>query len=188
MIRMIKADDYFACWWWYNWYIAHTNVTFETAPLAFSDFKERIETIRTRYPWIVLQEDDDLRGYAYLEPFNERAAYDWTCGLSIYVAPDMNHHGYGKQLMTAILDLAKQDGYKTVISIITEGNKASENIHESFGFEKIGRFAESGYKNGKWLGVSYYGKRLTDTTEAMEEPLNLDPYAVTKPGRVPITE
>ncbi|NCB34033.1 MAG: N-acetyltransferase family protein [Erysipelotrichia bacterium] len=188
MIRMIREDDYFACWWWYNWYIAHTNVSFETEALQFDDFKKRIESIRIRYPWIVLQEDNDLRGYAYLEPFNERAAYDWTCGLSIYVAPDMNHHGYGRQLMKAILDLAKLDGYRNVISIITDTNEASIQFHHAFGFESLGAFPASGYKNNQWLGVHYYGKVLNPTLDAMPVPKNLDPFIEKKEKRIPISE
>lgn len=186
MIRMIKDEDCFACWWWCNWYITHSSATFETVPLDQSAFMERIHSVREKYPWIVMEEDDRLIGYAYLSSFNERAAYDWTCDLSIYLNPDERGKGYGRKLMNAILDLAKEDGYVSCVSIITGGNTGSEKLHEKCGFEKKAVFDHFGYKNGEWRSVSYYVKQLNEPAEKPEQPKNLDPYSVVKPHRVPI--
>ena len=186
MIRMIKDEDCFACWWWYNWYITHSSATFETIPLDQSVFMERIHSVREKYPWIVMEEDDRLIGYAYLSSFNDRAAYDWTCDLSIYLNPDERGKGYGRKLMNAILDLAKEDGYVSCVSIITGGNTGSEKLHEKCGFEKKAVFDHFGYKNGEWRSVSYYVKQLNEPAEKPEQPKNRDPYSVVKPHRVPI--
>lgn len=190
MIRMIEPKDEFACWWWYNWYISHSTSTFETEPLQQKEFSDRIHQIRERFPWIVLQEEDVIVGYAYLSSFNTRAAYNWTCDLAIYLAPDKLGMGYGTQLMKAIIDLAEKDGYKKMISIVTEGNQASERLHEKFGFEKKGFFEKVGYKAGEWLGVTYYMKDLnpTEIGQTPAQPRNLDPYRQQKPHRVPIVE
>lgn len=186
MIRMINDDDIFACWWWYNWYITHSSCTFETSPIDEGVFRDRVHAIREKYPWIVLQEDDRLLGYAYLSGFNARAAYDWTCDLSIYMNPDERGKGYGRRLMDAILDLAQQDGYVCVVSIITSGNEMSEKLHLSCGFEKKALFENFGYKNGEWKDVSYFVKKLNEPSEKPEKPKNLDPYSVVKPKRVPV--
>lgn len=190
MIRMIEKKDEFACWWWYNWYISHSTATFETEPLQEKEFSGRIHAIREHYPWIVLQEEDVIVGYAYLSSFNPRAAYNWTCDLAIYLAPDQLGKGYGSQLMKAIIDLAEKDGYKKMISIVTEGNTGSEKLHEKFGFEKKGFFENVGYKSGEWLGVTYYMKDLSPVKmdQSPKEPLNLDPYKEHKAHRIPITE
>jgi len=183
---MIEKKDVFACWWWYNWYIAHTSATFETEPVQASEFEKRVEQVRSRYPWIVLQEDEDLRGYAYLSSFNSRAAYDWTADVSIYVAPDQKGLGYGRQLMEALISLAREDGYRNLASLITEGNDASVHLHEKFGFAKAGFYPDFGFKNGQWLGVSCYALALETGRDGMSQPQNLDPYAKMRPGRVPV--
>ena len=186
MIRMIKEEDAFTCWWWYNWYITHSSCTFETKPIDQSVFLERIRTIREKSPWIVMQEDDRLIGYAYLSSFHERKAYDWTCDLSIYLNPDERGMGYGRKLMDAILDLARKDGYVNVVSIITSGNEMSEKLHLSCGFEKKAVFENFGYKNGEWKDVSYYVKKLNEPSDQPAPPQNLDPYSCLRPHRVPI--
>lgn len=50
------------------------------------------------------------------------------------------------------------------VSIVTEGNTASERIHEKFGFEKEGFLKQVGYKHETWLGVSYYVKQIKQTS------------------------
>lgn len=190
MIRMLREDDEFSFLWWYNWYITHSIATFETKPLTDKEFLDRMHAIRSKYPWIVLEDDKQRLGYAYLNAFNPRDAYQWTADVSIYLAPDKCGYGYGKQLMKALIDLARQDGYYNLVSIVTEGNEASMHLHESFGFEKKGFFPNFGYKAGAWHGVTYYVKKLRDPDpeKEPEAPLNLDPFSQTKKNRVPIPE
>ena len=156
MIRTLKEEDIGECLAIYNWYIANSPATFETEPLSPEAFQDRVHGIMKKYPWIVYEDEGKILGYAYLSAFNERAAYDWTCDLAIYLDHEARGRGIGSALMAVILDLAERDGYHCMTSIITEGNRASEHIHEKFGFKKLGFFPNVGYKNGKWLGVSYY--------------------------------
>jgi phosphinothricin acetyltransferase len=60
-----------------------------------------------------------------------------------------------------------------MVSIITKGNIASEKLHEAHGFAKMGEFDKSGYKFGKWLGVTYYIRRLNAPAENPEKPHNI---------------
>lgn len=174
MIRMLKEKDIPSCLNIYNWYIQNSVATFETEPLTIDAFTDRVNRIRKKYPWIVLEEDGEIKGYAYLDAFYERAAYNWTCDLSIYLDHNQRGKGYGKRLMKSILDLAETDGYHHVVSIVTEGNRASEAMHESFGFEKQAFFEKFGFKDLRWLGVTYYVKQLKDGIDGaeLEQPKN----------------
>ncbi|MEE8806925.1 MAG: N-acetyltransferase family protein [Lactimicrobium sp.] len=160
MIRPIQKEDIPAVLDIYNWYILHTNITFETEELTLEAFTQRVEAITSRYPWIVMEEDGVIKGYAYLGTFNPRAAYDWTADLSIYLDHEERGHGLGTLLMDAILQEAQQEGYYQIVSIVTSGNTASEHLHEKCGFVRKGRLENTGYKNGKWLGITYYMKTL----------------------------
>lgn len=174
MIRLIEEKDEKIICDWYNWYIANGVETFETEQLSYAEFSNRIHNILKKYPWIVLEEEGKIVGYAYLSAFNERTAYNWTCDLAIYLDPKQKGNGYGSKLMKAIIDLAKRDGYKKMTSIITEGNLASEHIHEKFGFVKKAFFEDVGYKNGKWLGVAFYQLSLNPKDEDPKQPKNLN--------------
>lgn len=173
MIRFLEEKDEKTICDWYNWYILNGVETFETEALSYKSFSNRIHSIMKKYPWIVLEENGKIVGYAYLSAFNERAAYNWTCDLAIYLDPQEKGKGYGSILMQAIINIAKRDGYKKMISIITEGNTASEHIHEKFGFEKKAFFEDIGYKNGKWLGVTYYQLSLEEMEDHPKQPQNL---------------
>ena len=160
-IRNLHKEDIAACLSIYNWYIEHTTITFETEPLSLQAFRERIENITRRYPWLVAEDTEHtIVGYAYLDTFNARSAYDYTCDVSIYLDYEQRYHGTGTILMQALLDLAKEDGYHTAVSIVTQGNEPSEHLHEKCGFTKAGVLEDTGYKFEKWLSVTYYVKSL----------------------------
>ena len=166
MIRMLEEKDIEPCLSIYNWYIANSPATFETEQLSLSAFTERVHRIVKRYPWIVLEEEGRVIGYAYLSAFNERAAYDWTCCLAVYLDHEERGRCAGSKLMDAIIQLAERDGYHHMTSIITEGNTASEHLHRKFGFEQMMFFPKAGNKNGRWLGVHYYVRTLSTLEEA----------------------
>ncbi len=172
MIRFLEDKDIQACCDLYNWYIENTTITFEEEVLTLSQFTDRVHRIQKKYPYIVLEEDSKIVGYAYLDAFSPRVAYNWTADLSIYLDHTCKAKGYGSLLMKTILDLAQMDGYCHVVSIVTEGNQASEHIHEKFGFEKKAFFENFGYKFNTWLGVTYYVKQVNSIKENMPQPQN----------------
>ena len=171
-LRKVEEKDIPILLAWYNWYILNGTETFETQPLTKEEFAERVHRIAREYPYIVLEEDGKLCGYAYLDHFNGRAAYDWTADLSIYLYPEEKGKGYGSILMKEILHLAEINGYRNVISIITETNRTSLAFHEKFGFTKMAEFPSLGYKHGQWLGVSYYLKQLVKDEKEPEKLRN----------------
>ncbi len=170
MIRFIKEEDIPVILKWYNHYIEHDTATFETEPLSLEEFTERVHSIIARYPWIILEKEGKPVGYAYLGSFIPRAAYNWTCALAIYLDPEETGKGYGSELMAAAIGIAQKAGCRVLLSNITKGNRASERLHEKFGFEEKGTFEDVGYKFGKWLSITYYSKKL-NPTDSEPEPL-----------------
>ena len=83
MIRPIEKNDIASCLAIYNQYIEKSTVTFETERLNLQQLTARVDAVTERYPWIVLEEEGEVLGYAYLDSFNPRAAYQWVCDLSI---------------------------------------------------------------------------------------------------------
>ena len=175
MIRMLEEKDIPACLEIYNHYILHSNATFETEPLNLMQFSRRVSDITAKYPWIVLEEEGRVRGYAYLSPFIDRAAYDWTADAAVYLDPACRRQGFGSLLMENLIRLAKRDGYCQMVSVITDGNTGSEKLHEKLGFRKTAYFAKIGYKGGRWLGVNYYVLQLREDIgeESLPVPVNL---------------
>ena len=105
--------------------------------------------------------DGQVVGFVSLSRFSPRGGYDRTAELSIYVAKPFRGQGVAGQLMEFILRRAEADpAAHAVVSIITADNTASRNLHEKFGFRRIGRLKEAGWKFSIALDVDYYERMV----------------------------
>lgn len=50
------------------------------------------------YPYLVILDDDYILGYAYTSSFINRAAYDWSCEMTIYLDRNARYGGLGRRL------------------------------------------------------------------------------------------
>ena len=109
------------------------------------------------HPLYVALEDGRPAAYACLSGYREKAAYDPTAELSVYVARPCRGRGVGERLLTFLLNAARADErIHNVVSVITEGNEASVRLHEKLGFTLCGRLPEAAVKNGRQIAVLTY--------------------------------
>jgi phosphinothricin acetyltransferase len=156
MIRPVRDADAAAICAIYNYYVENTAITFDEAPVAAETMAEHIREVTARFPWFVWEAEGEVLGYAYLHQWKERRAYRFSAEDSIYIKQGFLGQGMGKKLLTRLLEEAKKTGIHAVVAGITIPNKQSIGLHEQFAFKEIGRFAEIGYKQGKWLDVGYW--------------------------------
>ena len=88
----------------YAWYVEHTVITFEYDVPSLEEFEGRMRRTMQKYPYLVIERDGRVEGYAYAGPFVGRAAYDWACELTIYLDHDARKHGMGRALYEALAD------------------------------------------------------------------------------------
>lgn len=143
-------------------YIEHTAVTFETEVPDEASFRRRMERIAEGFPYLILEIDGEIAGYAYARREAERAAYAWNAELSIYLAEEWTGHGLGKPLYALLIDLLAMQGYINLYADITGSNAGSIAMHRSMGFEQIGRHVKTGYKFGKWHDTVWLCRRLRE--------------------------
>ena len=60
----------------YSYYVENTAISFEYTTPSLSEFEERISNTLENYPYIVLEDDGLIRGYAYAGVFKGRALYE----------------------------------------------------------------------------------------------------------------
>lgn len=160
IVTKISKEDYQQVLDIYNYYIENTTSTFEIEKLNLLEFSKRIESIKEKYPYLVIKDDDVVLGYGYLNYFNERKAYDITCDLSIYINPKICHNGLGSKLWIYLLAEAKKMGLRNIISIITLENDASINFHKKLGFKEVGRLNDVGIKFNRQLDICYFQYKI----------------------------
>ena len=165
--------DAAACAELYAPFVEATVVSFEDEPPGASEMGARIASMTERYPWLVLEDDEGLVGFAYGSPHHTRAAYRWAVEVTVYVHPAKHRRGAGRRLYQALLDLLRRQRYRVACAGITLPNDASVGLHEAFGFEHIGTYRDIGWKAGAWHDVGWWQLRLLpqDGEEQPPEPL-----------------
>jgi len=152
-IRKANLDDLKDITDIYNYAILKTNATFDTKPKALDDREKWFKKHGKKNPIIVAEQDNEIVGWASLSEYSTKCAYSDTAELSLYIKPEHQEKGIGKQLMEKIIEEGEKAGLHAIISRITDGNKVSIHLHEMFGFEHIGVLKEVGLKFGKKLDV-----------------------------------
>ena len=98
LIRSALPDDAGRILEIYSYYVENTAITFEIDVPSPDEFKKRITKTLVRYPYLVLEEDGRIEGYAYAGVFYDRAAYDHSCEVTIYLDRNSHGKGYGRLL------------------------------------------------------------------------------------------
>lgn len=107
------------------------------------------------FPIIVADYNGTAVGFGTYGAFREKIGYQFTVEHSVYVAPDFIGKGIGKQLLLALIVLAKDEGYHAMIGGIDADNSGSIAFHKKFGFVETGILREVGFKFGKWLDLQF---------------------------------
>lgn len=153
----------------YAYYVENTAISFEYHAPSLSEFENRILRTLQSYPYLVLEEDGVIQGYAYAGRLGERAAYLYSCEVSIYLAPDSRKQGYGRKLYEALETLLKDKGIRNMYARVVDPPKEdeyltrnSEQFHQHLGFSRVGTLHKCGYKFGRWYNILWMEKLIGD--------------------------
>jgi L-amino acid N-acyltransferase YncA len=154
-VRDATEDDAGACAAIYAPYVTDTAITVEYDPPSAAEMAGRIAAAQRAHAWLVLEDDGRVVGYAYAGPFKERAAYRWTCEVSVYLESGRRRRGSGRLLYEALFARLTERGFRALIAVMTLPNEASEGLHRALGFEPVGTFRRVGWKHGQWRDVAW---------------------------------
>ena len=158
MIRLVRDDDFPAIAAITNHYITTTTIHFAYEPLAVDQYRAMQ---KPKYPWFVFDDAGRVLGYTKAGTWRDRAAYDWTAEIGLYVEHSARGRGIGRLLYAALLDELARRGFRSAIAGITLPNDPSIALHHKFGFESVGVVRDAGYKHGAWCDVEFFQKRFT---------------------------
>jgi L-amino acid N-acyltransferase YncA len=140
--------------------IATGNATFET---TVPDW-EAWDAAHLAGHRLVARHGGRVVGWTALAPVSDRCAYAGVAEDSIYVAPDAQGHGVGRELLAAVVASAERAGIWTVQTGIFPENQPSIRLHQACGFRVVGRRERLGRLNGRWRDVLLLERRSPQIT------------------------
>jgi phosphinothricin acetyltransferase len=168
-IRDASELDAEACVAIYTPYVTDTAITFEIEPPTVAEMASRIAQAQQTHAWMVLEDDGRVVGYAYAGPMKPRAAYRWSCEVSVYLEPGRRRTGGGRALYEALFERLIERGFRTAIAGMTLPNDASVGLHKALGFESIGTYRQIGWKLDAWHDVHWRQRPLAVLPDPPEE-------------------
>ena len=162
LIRDVEEKDIEKLVAIYKPYVENTVITFENEVPTVEEFKKRVEKVKGKFPYLVVEENNEILGYAYASNFHERMAYQWTVEVSIYLSSDAKGKGLGKKMYAELEKKLKEQGVKTLTACITYPGQGSVQFHEKLGYEKVAHFKNVGFKMGSWYDVVWYQKQIAN--------------------------
>lgn len=159
MIRTGSKSDGPAAAEIYNHYIENTVVTFEEEAIDGREMGARIEeTLAAGLPWLAIEQDGQLAGYAYASKWKGRCAYRYAVEVTVYLHPEAVAKGLGSALYEVLLSQLEKAGMHVAMGGIALPNPASIALHEKFGMKKVAHFEQVGFKFDRWVDVGYWQK------------------------------
>ena len=156
-LRLATPDDAEAVAAIYAPVVRDTTVSFELEPPSAAEMRARIAATPATLPWLVsLDAAGAVDGYAYAGRHRERAAYQWSVDVTVYVRADARGQGVGRRLYAALFAELVGRGYVQAFAGIALPNAASVGLHEAMGFEAIGVYRSVGFKHGAWRDVGWW--------------------------------
>jgi L-amino acid N-acyltransferase len=128
----------------HNDIIREGGLTADMTPYTLDEKRSWFEdTILEPYFIQVLEVNELVYGFVYVSPWrNGRAALRHVAEISYYLAKPFRGLGYGRQLLNKGIHLAKQNGFKTLLTLLLDSNVPSISLLESEGFHVAGHLPE----------------------------------------------
>lgn len=153
ILRPVERDDLPAVRAIYDHYVLNTTCTFETEPRDEDSWLDWMVEHEGTHPAIVALRGGDILGWGSLSLWKNRCAYRYTVENSVYVHPEKHREGVGQAVLRRLIELAREHGHRGIIAQIADHQAASEALHQSEGFRRVGCLERVGFKFGRWIDV-----------------------------------
>ena len=169
-IRLITEADAGEVLEIYKPYVQDTIISFEYEVPALEEFLQRIKSYTSEYPWLVCLLGNKIIGYAYASKHRDRTAYQWSVDSAIYLSPEVHRNGIARILYESLFSILRLQGYFNVYAGISLPNEKSVGFHKAMGFEEIGIYKKTGYKQGRWHNTVWFQLHLAEHLDDPPKP------------------
>jgi phosphinothricin acetyltransferase len=147
----------------YNQGIEDRIATLETELRTPAERRDWMAARGDRHPVLVGEIDGGIAGWASLNRFNPRPAYDHVADLSVYVERAWRGRGVGRVLLAALIERARTIGYHKLVLAAFPDNTAGMALYARLGFTRVGVYREQGRLDDRWVDVVVMERLLWTT-------------------------
>lgn len=123
-------------------------------------FIHKICYILEKRPLWIIEYGGEICGWASLQSFYGRPAFDATAEISIYLHENYRGKGIGKKVLNKIIEECPRLEIDTLLGFIFAHNEPSIQLFASFGFEKWGLLPGIAKFDGIRRDLLIMGKKL----------------------------
>lgn len=135
--------------------------TFDLEARSLSAWRDRLASTERGDHLLVAEVDGGVCGYASSSAYRPKAGYRHTRETTIYLAPEAQGQGVGRQMYDDLLGRLVADGVHLALAGIALPNPASLALHRATGFEQVGVMREVGRKQDRWIDVLWLQRLLS---------------------------
>ncbi|MCT1397610.1 arsinothricin resistance N-acetyltransferase ArsN1 [Paenibacillus sp. p3-SID867] len=117
-----------------------------------------------RYAVIVAEFAGEVIGWASLNPYSQRCAYDGVADLSIYIDRAFRGQGIGGLLLQHLEVIAKEQRFYKIVLFTFPFNQNGQGLYHKLGYRDVGVLENQGILDGEFVDVKIMEKLLNKGT------------------------
>ena len=102
-IRPVSPNDAEEICAIYNHYVQNSCISFEENSVSPSEMSRRIIDVTETLPWLIVENEGIVDGYAYATKWRARSAYRFAVEISVYLSQNSIGKGYGTSLYDRLI-------------------------------------------------------------------------------------
>lgn len=158
--RLATEDDVPAITLIYNQGISDRVATLETELRSEEERALWLRSRDKRHPVFVAVDNGQVAGWASLNQFNPRQAYQYVADFSVYVERGRRGYGVGRFLLSHLIEEARNLGFHKMVLAAFPWNEGGMRLYSKMGFRTVGVYKEQGRLDGNWVDTVIMEKLL----------------------------
>ncbi|KKI92895.1 GCN5 family acetyltransferase [Bacillus sp. SA1-12] len=159
-IRKAYADDLGAILRIYNQGIEDRIATLETEIKDRAYMESWFQEHQGRYVVLVAEMEEEIVGWASLNRYSHRCAYNGVADLSIYIDRAFRGKGIGSILLKELEKEAKANQFHKIVLFTFPFNHMGQGLYGKMGYREVGIFKNQGILDEKLVDVAAMEKLL----------------------------
>lgn len=144
----------------YNQGIEDRIATLEVEHKDLDYMEEWFKCHQERYKVLVAESQDQIVGWASLNPYSHRCAYRGVAELSIYIDREFRNKGIGSLLLRNLEEVAVGESFHKIILFTLPINTLGKGLYNKIGYREVGILEKQGMMDDKYIDVMIMEKVL----------------------------